>query len=581
MKKITYLIIFSFFLFHCDTLKKLPPLNPEPVTGGEEKLGDAQFNYWRHSPLHPKNNKPIQFQVDVVDEEVIEKVELYLYEYELFYNEQGLPSKRRRNGGVWGMVNQWEIAANQKQLELKFDFQNGFPAATNIVYEFKVINNKKEVSTRMASFDAGNSPWPDDKILLYATDEDPMMNNTNICFLPDADYQQDLNKFLIDLEGIIYDGYHTNNMIAPHKDKWAFYYNRQEIDGVQLYQNYHQPDVLPAFLRDTIIQGIDAFGLIHQLDYSDGAYLSANISFLSNNLFTSESDHLGTVVHETAHAIFGLSDEYNGCGCFDGPYGNNMFGTLEACQEFNTSIGQPNTTCTQLENYLQESIWMAEHPARFATLEDCQSFNQSQGFPVDDCGLFLVGNEQWYRANSAICIMQDDGDDILYSFQKVCASIIDQYYQNMESEVLALNTKRAEIVSNHFGYEPVILMELDAIGEEMDLKVKKVNYGIPTKNWKQQQDLNIALKNKLGATQHQVNMSRPGRILIHSKNKKDVTDEIQSSRCLLNVPYSKNLAKATCNWKKIGVKRPQLENMKLDQVFDLEKVIKEKAMRFR
>ena len=57
----------------------------------EPILGAADFDYWIHSPLHPDNKQPVTFKTKVTDTEGIVKVELMVYEYEL-YEKNGIPS---------------------------------------------------------------------------------------------------------------------------------------------------------------------------------------------------------------------------------------------------------------------------------------------------------------------------------------------------------------------------------------------------------------------------------------------------------------------------------------------------------
>ena len=112
-------------------------------------------------------------------------------------------------------------------------------------------------------------------------------------------------------------------------------------------------------MKNSEIQGIDAYGLMHQEPYSDGAYLKSNIHFLAYNLFTAESYNFGTAIHESAHAIFNLSDEYDLCACFEHPDGANMFSSLKGCQDFNKANGFPVSDCTPLEHLNGQSWYMS------------------------------------------------------------------------------------------------------------------------------------------------------------------------------------------------------------------------------
>jgi len=177
------LLIGIIALQSCKTTK--PAVYPEPV------IGAANFDYWIHSPLHPDNNQAITFKTKVADAKGITKVELMIYEYELYENSDGLPSKRKRIDSQWGLVYDWEFSGTEKTADVAFNFVRGFKAFTNVEYIFRVHNVKGEVSERLAIFDAGDSRWPLDKITLYATSRNPLTNSINLCLFPDTDYQQD------------------------------------------------------------------------------------------------------------------------------------------------------------------------------------------------------------------------------------------------------------------------------------------------------------------------------------------------------------------------------------------------------
>jgi len=162
----------------------------------EPIIGTADFDYWIHSPLHPDNNQAVTFKSKVADKEGVLKIELLVYEYELYENVEGLPSKRRREKSQWGLVYDWEFDGTTTEEDVAFTFAKGFKAFSNIEYIFRVFNTKGEVSERLAIFDAGDSRWPLDKITLYATSRSPLTNSINLCLFPDIDYQEDWRGFL-------------------------------------------------------------------------------------------------------------------------------------------------------------------------------------------------------------------------------------------------------------------------------------------------------------------------------------------------------------------------------------------------
>ncbi|MEL6866136.1 MAG: hypothetical protein AAFP19_17035, partial [Bacteroidota bacterium] len=80
--------------------------------------GNAVFEQWLHSPLHPVNGQAVTFQLKAAEAKGILQVELYVFEYELYKNAEGLPSKRRRVNGQWGLLQKWEYGGEQQELML-------------------------------------------------------------------------------------------------------------------------------------------------------------------------------------------------------------------------------------------------------------------------------------------------------------------------------------------------------------------------------------------------------------------------------------------------------------------------------
>lgn len=565
--------------FSCKSLK--PKTDPSSVA-----TSTTEFDHWIHRPLHPANRQGVSFAVQVADELGIQKVELQIFEFELYQDKNNFPSKRRRPNGLWGKVKTWDFTNSPKALNLDYVHAAGFPARSNVEYIFKITNIEGTSSERLALFDAGDSPWGTDKITLYATTRDPMKNTINLCFIADEDYQNDWNNFLQDAEDVIYTGYHENNKIKSHKDKWNFYYTRQTADGRKIINDPFNENSFPSFLVSNKITGVDAFGLLHRTAYSDGAYLKANFSFLAYNLFTSEGYNKGTAVHETAHAIFNLSDEYNGCVCFESPHGSNVFPNESDCENFNERNGFPAKDCSIIRHVNDTDWYMSEKSVLFPTRASCEAFNVANGFPKDHYDILRdIEGIRWYRALGGLCIMQDDGDDVIRDFQRTCGRLIDQYYQRLtDSEApLAATTPQENI----FGYEEVVLLELTSDDQEgITVAVKAVAFGVPTKDLAPKNYLSLDMMDKKGKEKYHLSINDPGGFRIHAEEEGDTYEHQSRGTCQLAIPYTKDLEKVVCQYetdfnkswaaKSIKGTKPQQEKM----VFDIGKKCKAKAKQF-
>lgn len=172
---------------------------------------------------------------------------------------------------------------------------------------------------------------------------------------------------LTDLEQLIFDGYHTNNIVHQGKKYWQFYYSPET--GTISDFDAGSPYVLeiPTSVQNSTI--IDHAAVIHTTTKRDWA---------SGGNFGTEPGNRGTAVHESGHAAFGLADEYPGGGHFtsDNPHHNN---------------------------------YDSEHA--------CQLYNKDNGWPESDCE-FIEGS--WWRPEPAAldCIMWDDGDAAMPDFER-------------------------------------------------------------------------------------------------------------------------------------------------------------------
>ena len=470
MKKIALLFSFYCLLTASTCSEKTTPEGPGGIIPGERipftdialyNDGPADFDYWRHSPMHPGNNQPVTFYAALSDNRIT-KVELLVLEFGLFTNSDNLPSKKRRERGAWNVVKVWNFPAPVNNAVVDYRYENGFPAASNVEYIFRVTNQAGQITDRLAIFDAGTSPWSNDKILLYSTTRQPMQRTINLCFFADTDFSRDWGLFRKDVEKLIYDGYHQNLMVGNHKDKWAFYYTKQEMDGKRASSDVWNTRLYPDFITSNRIEGIDAFGLLHRKPYRDHALLKENINFVTNTLFTSESYNIGTAVHESAHAVFKLSDEYDQCACFETGDWSNVFQSIDKCIDFTRENGMSVAACRKVVSYSGSEWYTPEENTFFSSPEACRNYNLNNNISPDSCVTFIdFMGQRSYWAFKGTCIMHDDGDHVIRQFQDVCGSIIKKYYERLENDDLAVipfsnNTILSENADNMFGYEKVV-----------------------------------------------------------------------------------------------------------------------------
>lgn len=435
---------------------------------------NIQFPLLKHSPLHPADYETINIYADLHSDIGLSKVELYVYEYELYKNKNGHPSKRKKDSGKWGLMNTWEFPSLQDDVNLEYEISEGFGPSSSISYEIVAYDGLGDANTQTVMFDAGASEFEKDKILLYKNNDRSIDKAINICFIADTDYEEDWDLFVTDLEKLIFEGYLANNMIKDYRANWNFFYAKNTLDGQALFQNFNKKEFYPSYLVEDKSIGIQSYGLIHKEDYDDASFLQGNLSFLKVPMFTSEASNPGTAIHETGHTIFNLFDEYDGCVCTTSQNGPNMFTELSACIEFVIDHKLPMEHCTEIKNYKGENWYMPEDHVFFETQKQCQEYNTNNGYPEKACTPYVkLSGITLYRADHGLCIMQDDGNHMDHGFQSVCSHIIanhyKQYEQNFDAGVAEVKkptssmsktiNRKTTIEDDHLGMEAVLVSE--------------------------------------------------------------------------------------------------------------------------
>ena len=175
----------------------------------------------RYTPLHPANNADVTFRV-VASDTGIASAELFLYEYELSVQD-GMQTATQRPGGTWGHVHTWNFPAGTNSIDESFT-HTGFPASSFVRYLFRVTDQESNSQSEDWYFAAGSWPFGNNPI--------PVLGNgapaerIDVCFIADNTDYADGRAMLGDLAGLIYDGYHTNNMIeGGFRNHWQFYYS--------------------------------------------------------------------------------------------------------------------------------------------------------------------------------------------------------------------------------------------------------------------------------------------------------------------------------------------------------------------
>ena len=204
-----------------------------------------------------------------------------------------------------------------------------------------------------------------------------------MAFVADRNDYAAARDMLAALEGLIFDGYHTNNTVRWGIGMWQFYYSPDRGFISDFDDGAPYTLDIPSSVTNSAI--IDHAAVIHTTVKRDWA---------SGGNFGTEPGNRGTAVHESGHAAFGLADEYAGGGHFTSsdPYHNN-----------------------------------------FSSQATCQTENQNNGWPTADCENIEGG---WWRPepNALQCIMLNDGDAAMPDFERSCHLRAIWYYLQLALE---------------------------------------------------------------------------------------------------------------------------------------------------
>lgn len=343
----------------------------------------------RYSPFHPENDAPVTFQIDAEDEDGIETVQLYLYEYEMNQDVAWQAIVPRPNGR-WGHERSWALGG-QTVVHREHTLEEGFPESTLLLFRFNVIDSNGQTTDEAWGFAAGEWPFGDEPIPLLLGGE--AFRQISLAFVADWTDYDDPREVLPELETLVFDGYHTNHMISGDNRKyWRFFYSPQL--GFASDFNMGQQMVVPSGVINS--GTVDHAIIVHSSEKRDW-------SDLTN--FSVRTGHIGIAVHEAGHGVFGLSDEYDGGPSFqpDGEF-PNVFGTDWQANQHNQTYG-----------------W----PADAEPIEPPEPINPDFDVPV------LFTN---WRVEPAAhqCVMIDSGQTEMRDFAYNCAERVQWLYSTLD-----------------------------------------------------------------------------------------------------------------------------------------------------
>jgi len=203
---------------------------------------------------------------------------------------------------------------------------------TTVSYLAKATDNKGQTDTRGYYYFAvtdSNFNWALN--YLPARRTGPVADKIDLVFHRDSDYPS-FTGFLDDVEDKIYDVYAEQAIIekTSNFDKFNFY----------VYPEIASSNNCGIVDSDanTDIPWRDADAILHTANLGDCTVGSH---------FTAEGHNTKAFLHESGHGVFGLADEYDGCGTFyfQPATEPNIFDTESGCQSEQTAKGRSTSAC--------------------------------------------------------------------------------------------------------------------------------------------------------------------------------------------------------------------------------------------
>jgi hypothetical protein len=449
-----------------------------PILG----IANPTISILEHRPLHPGNGIAVTFNFTASSLQGIKRIVLSLKEYNCIKNPDGSRGTSERNGSELQVLKEWTFNNLTQKFSDQVTYQAGFIAHSLVKYTIEV-QDEGGSTYRTVSMQAGDSPYGNEEILLYSTSERPLSNVFQICFIPDKeDFGSKLPTFLDSLQTTIYRGYLSSNMIGPHSQFWAFYYT-PSTTVVTTSSNR----IIPSSVRAN--KQIDAFALMHNTrGFQDRA---------GGKTFSSESFHVGTVVHETSHVVFNLNDERTGSGSVENC---NVFRNAQSCKTANGGV-------------------------------DCRSIT------VDGKVAYVP------ESREPNCIMNDDGDKRLDSFRTVCQRCIEARYATLVDS--ASNQKVRSDSFSLFQTEEIIIIKLAYNKSGWQVTLVDKGYGKPSINYgatTSRMTIEAQARGSKGKLEklHSVQFNNPRVEVIHTKQSiKEVM--LPAAEEYIRIPYNPDI----------------------------------------
>ena len=501
----------------------------------------------RYAPLHPLANEPIEFTIRVSRSEphspAPSTLELFLYEYEATTPEIAgdVVAVARRGPGVhWGLVHSWSRSDFQslyrgvipERLEVTFRLPGGFQDRTYVFLIARLTDALGRTTSDAWGFAAGE--WPAKHLPVPLKHSGPLNCRISVGFaaadskcpadastircacaeetetlacsprplyspcerIGDCNCRDGLSGYTSprdvlsdqDFADLIFEGYPSNNGVALGERYWQYFYLANAMPNSYLKYAVHawslQMDHGPV---DEASALLNAVGIVHRKNWCDTA-LDA-----TPNLFTAEPKNKGTAIHESAHRIFSLSDEYPGANILLSSWPHhNVYLSESECNAYNANPNYGLGPCSSFLDRNNDTWWSSEKQPSTPQLPNV-------------CDPALTTPDRF-------CIMFSDCDTKVPRFGPTCLRRIAWYYQTQIPQTCdTLPTTPGNIPQRIrlFGIIPTLFVKFKASQNGYALATSESIMGASSRPSDLGGDVLITARNGMGMIVSQSSMGNP------------------------------------------------------------------------
>ena len=291
-----------------------------------------------HSPMQPTSAQTVTYTATATDDEGVTRMEIW-EDRNTLTTCNGMQCASRVSTQ---MLRRCDFSPAQTNATCTFTTTSGYPDSSFIGYRVVAFDaGGRQGTDGWIYYAAGAWPWPNNPIPIYGTGAPA--EKLDVVFIPDTDYNGNNTQFINDVSGLVANGYFSTNSwsthVRPWRGNWNLYVTYRTGDA----QGYQSGCNSAPSNWTTMRSIVNSGGIVHTANLRDCGGIG------DGSLFSILRGNNATLVHESGHSVFSLSDEY----CCDGGYWEigpnaNVFSSQANCQNTAAATGCSSANCVQI-----------------------------------------------------------------------------------------------------------------------------------------------------------------------------------------------------------------------------------------